>query len=474
MTLESNLTAAFQAVGGDVGRLNVAARTPVSAYGAVGDGTTNCTAAFNAALASGKRITVPPGTWSIAALTVPTSAFLDVELQRGATVKLRDGVNTPMIPVPPSTRIHIHGSGTIDGNAAGQTGPNAGTEAHGIYFSPGGMEYSRIEGITIRDTKSVGILSAGTGNGTVDGVTFLDTGGVAVNVQASVTGPDMRGWTIVNTVTDKTAMGAACTSGALKIDGQPSAEVKVTGAVIANNRTYLPVGATSDKIIGIELYGGGGDSSTVVGNAMSGGYMGISMDASAKFAVTGNAVFQAAVYSLELAAVRDCTVQGNTVVGGQYGIITQNPNGTKNVTITGNTLTDQTVSAIAVTDGATVVNICGNNISSVNGSAGVEVAEGTSKVSVSGNTIDGKNAMWSGVFAQNASQVTISGNQFVNIGDGVTIVASGSGKTADHYGITGNTFWGASNAINAFATNSGSLGANVQKTGNVAPSGLVT
>ena len=82
--------------------------------------------------------------------------------------------------------------------------------------------------------------------------------------------------------------------------------------------------------------------------------------------------------------------------------------------------------------------------------------------------------MWSGVFAQNASQVTISGNQFVNIGDGVTIVASGSGKTADHYGITGNTFWGASNAINAFATNSGSLGANVQKTGNVAPSGLVT
>lgn len=30
MTLESNLTAAFQAVGGDVGRLNVAARTPIS------------------------------------------------------------------------------------------------------------------------------------------------------------------------------------------------------------------------------------------------------------------------------------------------------------------------------------------------------------------------------------------------------------------------------------------------------------
>lgn len=440
--------------------------------GATGDGVTNDTAAFTSAFNSGLPVVAPPGTYMVDPMNIPANAVIDLKIESGATIKLRADSNTPMFVVPATARVIFHGAGTIDGNAAGQNGVNAATEAHGVYLAPDGLNGSSFDGITIRNTKSVGILSAGTPGGTVSRCTFIDTAGVAVNIQAKTGGPDLRGWTIAECVVDKTALGAACTTGGLKVDGQSATNTKVRGAVIVGNRVHLPPNTTNDRVIGVELFGGGGDDAVIVGNATTGGYMGFSIDASVAFSLANNAVDGAGMFCVELAATQNSTVQGNTIRGGDYGIITQNPNGTKNVTITGNSLMNQTTSGIHVTDGATQLNITGNHVSSTAGSAGIHVNYGCSDVQISGNTIDGKGAMWVGVYSR-GSRVGIASNQFVDVGDGVIVTASAAVETVNHYGIVGNTFWDVGNPVNAFATNGGTLGANIIKSGNVSLTGAV-
>ncbi len=56
----------------------------VKAYGAVGDGVADDTAAFNAAMAAGKHILVPPGTYKITSTLTPPAGTVARRLQRGS------------------------------------------------------------------------------------------------------------------------------------------------------------------------------------------------------------------------------------------------------------------------------------------------------------------------------------------------------------------------------------------------------
>ena len=60
-------------------------RVSVLEYGAIGDGATNDTAAFNAAMATGHPVAVPPGTYLVSGAS--TSLPLDLHIQQGATIK---------------------------------------------------------------------------------------------------------------------------------------------------------------------------------------------------------------------------------------------------------------------------------------------------------------------------------------------------------------------------------------------------
>ncbi|AQZ63481.1 Polygalacturonase [[Actinomadura] parvosata subsp. kistnae] len=109
---------------------------PITAYGAKGDGSTDCTAAFRDAIAAcaaagGGRVVVPSGTFRTGAIHL----LSNVNLQVDGTIRFRtdpasylpvvltrwEGIEcynySPFIHADGRTNIAITGSGTIDGNA---------------------------------------------------------------------------------------------------------------------------------------------------------------------------------------------------------------------------------------------------------------------------------------------------------------------------------------------------------------------
>lgn len=91
----------------------------VKTHGAKGDGTTDDTAAFAAALtaAAGRTITVPSGTYVLHSLAVTGKANL--RLDQGATLLHKPGATNSMIHFT-GTHLSIHG-GAVDGNKTNQT-----------------------------------------------------------------------------------------------------------------------------------------------------------------------------------------------------------------------------------------------------------------------------------------------------------------------------------------------------------------
>ncbi|NIJ48043.1 glycoside hydrolase family 28 protein [Rhizomicrobium electricum] len=112
--------------------------TGVTDFGAVGDGQTDCTAAFQRAIdashnAGGGRVTVPPGHWLCGALILKSN--IDLHLAKGATISFStdpakylppvltrwEGVElmnyAPLIYAFGQTNVAITGEGVLDGNA---------------------------------------------------------------------------------------------------------------------------------------------------------------------------------------------------------------------------------------------------------------------------------------------------------------------------------------------------------------------
>ena len=91
--------------------------TSVIDHGAAGDGTTDDTAAFAAAIAAGSTVYVPDGTYVISTLSV--SGNTTILLADGATLKHKSASTDHMFKVT-GTRFRLAG-GAVDGNRAGQT-----------------------------------------------------------------------------------------------------------------------------------------------------------------------------------------------------------------------------------------------------------------------------------------------------------------------------------------------------------------
>jgi len=138
----------------------------VKDFGAVGDGTTDDTAAIQAALdaqqSAAGRLFVPTGTYLVTGLTIYSNIELVGESRFNSTLLLKSGTNAAVIKGTSVANVVISNLG-IDGNKANQSG--AGDTNHvGIHFSVSATD-CKVEFCRIVDTYQQGVrFDGGSGN----------------------------------------------------------------------------------------------------------------------------------------------------------------------------------------------------------------------------------------------------------------------------------------------------------------------
>lgn len=90
----------------------------VKDFGAAGDGTTNDTTNFQAALTASRNLFVPAGTYSVSNLTMPASTTLT--LAAGATIQRRAAATGELLTI--GNDCVVRGPGTLDGNSPAVSG----------------------------------------------------------------------------------------------------------------------------------------------------------------------------------------------------------------------------------------------------------------------------------------------------------------------------------------------------------------
>jgi hypothetical protein len=119
----------------------------VKSYGAVGDGVTDDTAAFTAAIAAaaGGALVVPEGAFIVSKLTLNNP--IEIKIRSGGTIKQKANTNGHIFTVT-SSDVTIRG-GTLDGNKANQTTGN-------VAIQSTGNDRILIDGVTIQNTNAEG------------------------------------------------------------------------------------------------------------------------------------------------------------------------------------------------------------------------------------------------------------------------------------------------------------------------------
>jgi hypothetical protein len=161
---------------------------------------------------------------------------------------------------------------------------------------------------------------------------------------------------------------------------------------------------------------------SIVGNNLSGGLMGISLDGgqsqSTFMACSSNTITAAKNYGIEIGGVGYCTVSGNTINGGSttaYGIIIDTADANNYNAITGNVIQSVTTEGIS---------------HAPSGSASASVT------AVSGNVIQGAPL---GIRVQQSTSWSITGNLYVgNSSSAFVLAVSNASGTIGSLSVVGN------------------------------------
>jgi parallel beta-helix repeat protein len=137
--------------------LGVDALVSVTQYGATGDGTTNDTAAVQAAINGSLNVYFPPGTYSCGQLTLRSNLNLVGAGQGVAILRHRSGTNAFGLFGTGVLGVRISGL-TLDGNSAGNTTGGMGVRLEGV------SSHIRIEDCRVTDWRFDGIASVSTGS----------------------------------------------------------------------------------------------------------------------------------------------------------------------------------------------------------------------------------------------------------------------------------------------------------------------
>lgn len=406
---------------------------PVNAkyIGAIGDGSTDDTAAIQAAinaLPPGGALHFPPGVYLVQGLKLSGSNDDRTGLRYSgerATIQLANGAtNANVAEITSGADYAIDGDLTFRGNKGSVTKP--GTDLGYRYFN--GLYIGANAGKTLLNVR-------------VEGASFENCpyGGIMLGsgpVQPANIGPGVDHVTITGCTLRGNEFGLA---------GGAYRHTTITGNVLIDNDIYglvaddgcidVAMGDNTIKMLsalgninaGIFLYSC--DHVSLNGNACSGGKQGILVSTGcSNITVNGNAVNAPTAHGITVSNSAKVTLGVNTVHGaGQYGYNIEN--GSSQVALTANTATGcgfdgfrlNAVSSVALT---------GNQSSSNNGS-GI-LAAGCTWVDVVGNrclnNAAGGDVAASGIRFVNSTYMTVIGNRAFD--------SAGVGMRKQNYGVT--------------------------------------
>lgn len=280
-------------------------------FGAVGDGATVDTTAFQAALTSGLNVRGRPGATYLISPTSQSTARQVIDMG-GCTVKRISASAHDAMLTCNGAGVRVIG-GTWDGNKAAQSGTLGDRYTHTCITFLG--DYSEVLGVTTVDAWGIGIKGAACSYTKVSGTVNRDFGLFGIYVESTTT--DEAG-----NVID----GNLCAS---------TSEVDANGIYLSGSNapfTYkqrswqvtdnICQGATSGSVTGIGITTRGVDG-LIANNQTTGFTMGISADLASGTPITGNRCVDmagASAYGIELNNSK-CVVTGNFIRGGNYGII---------------------------------------------------------------------------------------------------------------------------------------------------------
>jgi hypothetical protein len=349
-------------------------------HGATGDGSTDDTAAIQAALTAAatakRRVHVPPGTYVVTTVTVPDGVdFRGVGI--GSILKRKAASNASMVVLNSLATVAAL---ALDGNKAGQ----AGTPAGGIAMVQAATGEA---GASVRDC----VLTNGWGCGitalthvdfeitrnTIDGIEnssaiYVTEGSHRPRIEANritncllwgimVRATDnpieasplyMESPIVVGNVVDYRGLSLAASPLGIELFGaQNSGTFGISGGIVggsvSENQVFAPDQAGTQSIFGISI--GGASGTTVVGNSLIGGPQ------------------RAFLPALENGISSRCVFSSNYVADATLGFsISQN---TEHISIVGNTFVNCTNNAISLSANSLGLKVIGNTFRNAGGNA---------------------------------------------------------------------------------------------------------
>ncbi len=431
--------------------------TLVAAPGGVDD-TFSVTTARGIAGVGGTMV-FGPGTYVVTGLAASVSNQHWV-IPPGTTVKTKNSSNTPTIDVT-ANGVTIDGGGTIDGNRANQSDATYGLASCVRIISRTGVT---VQGLTIRDSLSIGVYIDASTSVTVDHNTISGCGPTGNHKQVLVydTVGSSSDIEITNNRIDSTSIVNGCIAITTSVAARTIRRVRITG-------NYCKLGDSgATPTLGIELFTAGTatiSDFTVEGNIVEGPtgvistdqVYGISIGGTATSAgygaingtVTGNVVRNCPFASIEIVGVAVACAANTCINSGPLSVSAlSTTGGLFGVSVTGNTLLNCISPAYAIhlhggANGLYGCVVSGNTVRGGVAAAAVYSEGIVSGASITANTVtdaDGTAVTLLGTFTDS----TIANNVFDLTGtagtiDGILIGATTVARVA----ITGNIIKGA-------------------------------
>ena len=421
-------------------------------FGAVGNGTTDDTAALMAMFASThEKIYFPDGTYVSDMTFINTKK--QITLSRKAIIKLKPGRPlSTLFQVNAAAKGTTFSGGTLDGNRKHQK----------IAYGKLILVYATdcvIDKMTLINSISYGIEAIDASRLVVSNCTFRNNGYISLISHCETTSNE--GGSILNNTVDNSLAAKGANVAGIMVRGNRDNTIKAKGWKIQDNTVIQPMGATFVEAECIEFRG---EDSDISSNVTIGGSLAISVVHSKNVTVANNSIKSPSVYGGELAGSSLCIFTGNTVDAGKQPCegLSVSTHAYDNIVV-GNTFTNCTyginqnidAQGLTISNNTFLKNIVGLHLASKN-------------VTCSGNYFDGQDVGKKGILLDNnEGSMTFTGNTFKSMTESSVMIYSASAVVIDKLVFTGNNFILTTNPpIEAVLSGRAKLGANIQTKGN--------